>query len=411
MSFTGIVWRVLCGVVLWPLLASAPALASTLEGDQLLTTVVVQALASPRPVAGADGHTHLAYELSFVNETRLLAHLDEIAVLDNSSGAILADWKGGELASIFRVNGSENSITLAASHSGYAFLDVALPSTMPMPTALRHRISMTRLMHTSGGGDHDGSPLDPKLNLPSSVTFEGVVTPIDRGKAIVISPPLRGPDWVAFNGCCDTITSHRGAVMAFNGKASIAERFAIDFVQVSTDSRLFVGPGDMISSYPYFGVPVYAVANGLVVELSDGAPEQVPGASPAGVTVDSAAGNHIVIDMGGGNFALYAHLKTGTVAVKVGDHLKSGEVIAHLGNTGNSDAPHLHFHVMDGPSPLMSSGLPYVIDAFKSEGRFESDDDFFAKGSPGKIDHGWFPGAHRFELPLNNELVSFPTNP
>ena len=66
-------------------------------------------------------------------------------------------------------------------------------------------------------------------------------------------------------------------------------------------------------------------------------------------------------DIGDGNYAFYAHLKTGSVKVKVGDQLTTGQVIAALGNTGNSDAPHLHFHVMSTPDPLRSNGLPFVI--------------------------------------------------
>lgn len=135
-------------------------------------------------------------------------------------------------------------------------------------------------------------------------------------------------------------------------------------------------------------------------------PEQVPG-PPKGVTVETLAGNHVVVDMGDGNFALYAHIKTGTVAVKVGDHVKTGDVLGHLGNTGNSSAPHLHFHVMDGPSPLASRGLPYEIEGFEGQGRLDGDDGFFAKGDAGKIDRSWFPGAHKNKLPLENEVVDF----
>jgi hypothetical protein len=170
----------------------------------------------------------------------------------------------------------------------------------------------------------------------------------------------------------------------------------------------FSGPVDQLTSYPFFGVPVYAAADGTVVEATDGLAEQIPGGTLVGITVDTLPGNHIVVDMGNGNFALYAHIKTGTVAVKVGDHVKPGDVIGHLGNTGNTSAPHLHFHVMDGPSPLASNRLPYEIEGFQSAGMLQPEDSFFEKGDPGKIDRSWFPGSHQNELPLENEVVDFP---
>ena len=165
------------------------------------------------------------------------------------------------------------------------------------------------------------------MKIPGRITFEGASTPVDDRRPVVLEPPLRGPGWVAFDGCCAELTSHRGAVMAFNGKAMAPERFAIDFVQVDGEGRIFVGPVDRLSSYPSFGVPVHAAADGTVVQASDGAPEQVPEAQRVPMEIDAYVGNHVVIDMGDGNFALYAHLETGTVAVKVGDRVKVGEVI------------------------------------------------------------------------------------
>lgn len=71
----------------------------------------------------------------------------------------------------------------------------------------------------------------------------------------------------------------------------------------------FPGRSVSLGSYPFFGVPVYAAADGTVVEASDGMDEQVPGGALKGVTVDTLPGNHIVVDMGNGNFALYAQFK------------------------------------------------------------------------------------------------------
>jgi murein DD-endopeptidase MepM/ murein hydrolase activator NlpD len=52
------------------------------------------------------------------------------------------------------------------------------------------------------------------------------------------------------------------------------------------------------------------------------------------------------------------------LVVESGARVTPGQVIARVGNSGNTFAPYLHFRVMDAPSPLASNGLPYAIDAF-----------------------------------------------
>ncbi len=94
-------------------LCSALCPAWAVDPTPEYTTLVVQPLVSPRPVAGADGRIHLAYELSFVNEPRLLSQIDSIAAVDADSGAVLAEWKGKELSDIFRINGGEPGTALA----------------------------------------------------------------------------------------------------------------------------------------------------------------------------------------------------------------------------------------------------------------------------------------------------------
>jgi murein DD-endopeptidase MepM/ murein hydrolase activator NlpD len=110
---------------------------------------------------------------------------------------------------------------------------------------------------------------------------------------------------------------------------------------------------------------VIAVADGTVVAMRNDLPEQVPGALPPGLPIDQADGNFVVLDIGQGAFALFAHMQPGSVTVKPGAKVKRGDVLGKVGNTGNSQAPHLHFHVMDGPSPLLANGIPYVIDRFR----------------------------------------------
>jgi hypothetical protein len=391
-------------------LAMAPLAALTesrAEDKPILTAVAVAALASPRPFAGSDGLTHLAYELTIVNTTKLFVRLDDVMTLDADTGAALGQWSGRDLEAVFRINGGDKGVVLGPSQSAIVFLDATIPLASPSPVSIRHRISTTRMSQAPGNDPGRSAPIDPSLGIPASVTFETATTPVDNRPAIRLAPPLKGPGWIAVNGCCDSITSHRGAVMAFNGVMLAPERFAIDFVQFDSERRLFTGPQEKLGSYAFFGVPVHAVADGVVVGVEDGMAEAVPGAAPAGITIETAAGNHVVLDIGGGNFALYAHLETGSLRIKKGDHVKQGDVLGQLGNTGNTDAPHLHFHVMNGPFPLASSGLPYVFDRFGSTGRLVLDDSFFA-GRPGVLDQNWHPGDHEDQLPLNNAVIDFP---
>lgn len=74
----------------------------------------------------------------------------------------------------------------------------------------------------------------------------------------------------------------------------------------------------------------------------------------------------MILDIGNGRYALYAHLKPGSLAVSAGDHVARGQVLGELGQSGNSTAPHLHFHIMDRPSSsgLGAQGVPYVFESF-----------------------------------------------
>jgi murein DD-endopeptidase MepM/ murein hydrolase activator NlpD len=69
-------------------------------------------------------------------------------------------------------------------------------------------------------------------------------------------------------------------------------------------------------------------------------------------------GNHVVIDHGGGEYSQYAHLRPGSVRVRVGQSLRQGDVIGALGSSGNSTEPHLHFQVCDSADPLVCVGIP-----------------------------------------------------
>jgi murein DD-endopeptidase MepM/ murein hydrolase activator NlpD len=110
-----------------------------------------------------------------------------------------------------------------------------------------------------------------------------------------------------------------------------------------------------------------------VVEVVRDLPNVTPGNNPEGLTIAQIAGNRVIIDMGSGYYAMYAHLTPGSVQLHVGDYVRQGQKLGLLGNTGNSTAPHLHFQVMDRPSSLDDTSLPFVFDHMNLEGRVSLD--------------------------------------
>jgi len=143
--------------------------------------------------------------------------------------------------------------------------------------------------------------------------------------------------------------------------------------------------------------------------MPEGTPE---GEQALGVTATNADGNAVILDLGDGRFALYAHLQPGSIRVREGDAVKRGDVLGLVGNTGNGDAPHLHFHVMGGPSPLASNGVPYGIDAFAVTGRAVSssdlDDELKKADQPVQIERLPAPAKRSAELPADLAIVAFP---
>src|SRR5262249_7723437 len=142
---------------------------------------------------------------------------------------------------------------------------------------------------------------------------------------------------------------HRRAFNAIDGRERIPQRFAIDWMRLGPDGRLFQNDKKTNKNFYGYGAEVLAVASGRVSDLLDNLPENVGSneRNARAITVDNAVGNYVVLDLGNSHYAVYAHLQPQSLRVKRGDHVRAGQVLALLGNSGNSDAPHLHFHLVD----------------------------------------------------------------
>ena len=131
-----------------------------------------------------------------------------------------------------------------------------------------------------------------------------------------------------------------------NGHWSLdVQRHAIDFVQV-VDGKTHHGDKRRLESFHIFGDPLLAVADGRVTAATGSRPDLPLGAR----TWDAMEGNHVILDIGGGRYVLYGHMKQSSVRVQAGDLVRKGQVIGQVGDSGNSDEPHLHLQVQNKPT-------------------------------------------------------------
>lgn len=75
-------------------------------------------------------------------------------------------------------------------------------------------------------------------------------------------------------------------------------------------------------------------------------------------------GNYVIIKIEN-YYAFFAHICTGSISVEEGQKLKKGDKIGLVGHTGNSTAPHLHFHLMDSPDFLIANGIPCAFTKYE----------------------------------------------
>ncbi|OEU86370.1 peptidase M23 [Streptomyces abyssalis] len=212
--------------------------------------------------------------------------------------------------------------------------------------------------------------------------------PRESRAPMMIPPPFTGR-WTAFNSPSTKVPSHTH---------SYAQTYAIDVKHDPRPDGEEDGEGGVLGAsatppvtwfwplarrpqaYPSFGRPVLAPAGGVVVATAGEQRDHLTRTSLPGVLFlglegfvrglgwpRHLLGNHVVLDMGEGVHAVFAHLRRGSLRVSPGDRVPAGAQLADCGNSGNSSDPHLHFQLMDGPDVAVAHGLPF-------EWRYTDDD-------------------------------------
>lgn len=211
---------------------------------------------------------------------------------------------------------------------------------------------------------------------------------------VVLRLPFDGT-WRVQNSPARRVPSH--------GTHLFATTYAIDFVAVR--GRRTAGTRDwrtLLATEPperfhAFGLPVLAPADGRVVAVHDGEPDHearrsqpallsyaLTQAARARGGAGALAGNHVVLELAGGGYALLAHLRRGSLLVRPGQPVAAGRPVGACGNSGNSTQPHVHLQVMDGADAFSARGRPIAFQRYRAWPRRGDGPVDVAEGVPGE---------------------------
>jgi murein DD-endopeptidase MepM/ murein hydrolase activator NlpD len=322
---------------------------------------------------------YLMYELHLTNFGTNPLFLTGIEVLDADGAADqpIATFEAEQLEAMLQPLGGKalsapnERLVIASGQSAIVFMSVTFDRSAHIPDRLFHHV----------------------ITVDSAA--EGALIATHYTELHVLGPPVEGADWLAADGPSnDQDNHHRRGVIILDGQAVDSRRYAIDWKQIRGGVS-FSGDARDVRSYYSYGKSVLAVADGRVVSARDGLPDNVPGHDesfhPAvPMTLETVAGNTIILDLGGGQFAYYMHLQPGSLRVKAGDRVRRGQLVARVGDSGDAREPHLHFEVTTSSKPLAGEGVPYLIDRYRCK-----------SASDGHME------LRIHELPLDNSVVVF----
>jgi murein DD-endopeptidase len=357
----------------------------------LVSTVDMVVPAAPA-VVRIDGRAVVVHELHLTNFQAASVAISRVQVLAAPGGATIGDYAADELIKRVGRPGLLRPLAaadvLGAGMRAVVYFWIELPEGATPPPALQHRVEL-ELRRPSGA--------------VRTVVSSAEVT-VSPAAPLVLDPPVRGGPWTAIYDPL-LMGGHRTAIYTLDGRARIPSRFAIDWIRLPATAAASV-PRRRPSDWNGYGDEILAVADAIVAQAMDDVPENadppVPAAAPMAPEV--ASGNYVALDLGGGRWAFYEHLRRGSLAVKVGDRVTRGQVIARLGNSGSSSiGPHLHFHVADANATLGAEGLPFVFREFEVLGVFPS----IQAVSAGDWQRRPQPARRTLEHPAANTVLRF----
>ncbi|MEU8576098.1 M23 family metallopeptidase [Streptomyces asoensis] len=385
------------------------AAAVTAPGAQF-TPLTAAVMTRPAPFVATDGRTHISYELLTTSalSTSTSLRLDRVDVLDARTHRVVGSLSGQALADAANPVGdplpSADAYTPAppgptptvipGSQQWVIWIDLVLGRGRPAPEVLEHRLS--------------GAVLAPS----GPTAFEETVQPTRTSgiPPLNLDPPVRPGTWYSSESCCGN-THHRRGLAPINGRFSVPQRFAIDWYRVGEQGQTWEGDPARLTSYLSYRQPIVASAGGRVVEVQDGIPDNTPPVTPPVPPIEDTVGNHVTVEVAPGRYLLYAHMKPGSLRVREGDRVETGQVLGLIGNSGNSTTPHLHFQVMTTAHFFPTDSPPFTFRQFRVVGQVEPRiwDDNLGLQPTGvlPVTPSPYDGRHRAQYPLDREVLRF----
>jgi murein DD-endopeptidase MepM/ murein hydrolase activator NlpD len=312
---------------------------------------------APIPVL-SEGHVALIYELhltNFANEPLLVRKL---RVINPDSGKAIASFDGSDLANRFARVGDpvlrEGKLPNTAIRPGgraIIFIELGV-NIRAVPKRLQHEIIY------AATGDNQIVALQSSLVAVNSI------------EPVVLGPPFRNGIWAAVHAP-SWARGHRRTTYTLSGKVRIPGRYAIDWMGLDEEGRITHGDLDRPEDAIGYGASVLAGADAEVASVRDGVAESSSVSNNPKHALGYGSGNYVALNLGFGRYAFYEHLRTGSIRVRMGQHVHLGQVIGALGFSGDTTGPHLHLHVADGANPMEAEGLPFVLDHYTEIGRYD----------------------------------------
>ena len=189
--------------------------------------------------------------------------------------------------------------------------------------------------------------------------LSGRLAPADD--SITLAPPMKRGDGVCVmsGGASLALNLHYLLALSPEGRY---EKHSIDFTRhdnsgVRTKLRWFSDPQPRnIEEYLVYDQPVFAPCSGSVVSIENDKEDH-----PAGDRFrDTSGSNHVTL-LCDSNHVVLAHLKKGSVLVKRGQIISVGNRVGLVGNSGNTEEPHLHINAQSIVSPEDTNANPEPV--------------------------------------------------